>query len=665
MERYNFVSIVGTQIMSILNPLLSLIEGEEGKFKPFSITLFVTSEAKSQANGEKITRFLIQKGYYRKDCINIVRISDGLLSHGDLHPIHKHIEKIAGGKERILFNIAGGMNFQIAASLYFLPGDLFDIVYPEDTGIHKITFDKGKLTDYKLLPLPRPVDVLSLQDVKTFVKREGVLTGASFAKRYNLPIPEGTYDVNINSITFDCIWNRGNNLLFFKTILDKSFDGKKKKDKILDQTRRLLALAETRVYFKELFHRNIIVLTDIASVKERLQRESKGKIITISSFDELRTYLEHPPLEEEKVIGNLETYRTGKEVEGKGTLYLALAKDLLPVLIAIWSHKPKKVVFFYTPNNPAIEKIKSTIINYKQLMPLEEISFFRCSVFGSAIYGYPGDGKEYEPPMVNITPGTKGQASFLSLLARKNGFPLFSINTRTGELEGISSDSRIELSGPDPLSLLLLTGQNVAEKGYGITKDEILKDKDLQEGILQFFRLLKKSNDTKDMLTKGISTPLANLYVFREEEKMRIVYKRDENKSLEWSSRDNEWFENLIGYVMCFQGADDVRVRMCTARENPVNHLTEVDVVARFKSDYFVISCKAGGLNIQKDASEITAVASLFGRFAVPLLASIEHMGDPAIKEGVYIFGPSTFSNKERMARFLEDAISNKRKLRV
>ena len=607
-------------------------------------------------NAGKIKDYLITSKNYNKDSIQILRILDDLLCHGNLLPAHIQLERLIKDDKRVIFNIAGGMNFQVAAILYSISTPMFDIVYPEDAGIHKATIDNGRMTDYTLLPLPHLVNVLSMQGLEYEVLkyRKSPLFGT--IDRHSLTLPQAIYYVKVNNIIFNCVCNSGNSLIFFKVLLEKNYKNRKnKRESLLDVARSLLAFAETRVYSGDLLHRKIIVLTDISSVKDRLEIESRGKIKTISDIRELTETIKTsvPTIELSEI--DEEIYLTENKVYGEGTVYISLGKDILPALIALFSHRPARVVFFYTPEDKNIERNKSSIIKYRNLLPVKEVSFSKCSIFGSSIYNYPVRNNIDRPHGVNITSGTKGHCAFLTLLAKKNGLPVFSIKTDEQKLEEIPSGAGSKLTAPEPLILLLMGGQKIPERGYGITGKEIIQQKELYEGILAFLSTIPEDAETKNILTSGITTPGGKLLVYKEKEEMKIVF-RGGNKRLAWSSKKNEWFEDLIGYIMIRQGAEDVRVRILTGREDDAMALTEIDVVARFGTSYFVISCKAGKTSVNKDSLEIAAVSRLFGRFAIPIMARLQYSKEPYRVKGVYHFGFRTFTDREKMQRLLEEA---------
>ncbi len=92
MKETCYVSIVGTQIISVLNPILALIEQDA---KPDSITLLETTSLKSHMVAETTAKYLIDSGYYESNKINIITASETLDSKGGLLPVHEHIETIS------------------------------------------------------------------------------------------------------------------------------------------------------------------------------------------------------------------------------------------------------------------------------------------------------------------------------------------------------------------------------------------------------------------------------------------------------------------------------------------------------------------------------------------------------------------------------------------
>jgi len=643
--------------MAVLNPILSLVEqGTELE----KVTLLTTTFDKSRQVAKAIVSFLVQKGFFQRDSIRVIPVSDSLEDKDGLHPAHTYINEISKKSPQMVFNIAGGFNFQIAACLYYIGSPSFDIIYPEEHFIHRFTIKDDKVMNHTSIGLPKPiniVDLLDLQGVKYRLVKKKYENASACLNECQSLFSEGVGPLIINRIKFDYVWNEGNNPMFLKFMLTRNYKKNAgSKDKLLDEVRTLIAFAATRTLSGELFHRNIIIITDNDNIQERIEKESRGKITVKKRLDEIKRKDNAIPLDMELSLPQPLTFKTDSPSNGKGTLYLVLGKDILPGLISIWSHRPEKVICFYTPGTREIEKNKDAIIAHKNLLPVEDITFWPCSIVGSSICDFPVDGKEADQ-YVNITPGTKSQTAFLTLLAKKNNMRVFSLNTQEQRLTELNLKYGPCLSSPEPLSMLLLSGQNIHERGYGITAEEILKDKDLYEGILYFFKTIEDRQNTGSILTNGITSPQGILSVFSDKQEMEIRFLNGER--LVWSSKKNEWFENLIGYVMLKQGANDVRIRMLTVRGDENISLTEIDVVVRFGATYFVISCKAGKSPVERAAYEIAAVARLFGRFAIPLLVRLQFIEEPKIINGVYVIGFPTFSREERMKMALEDARLN------
>jgi len=651
---YHFVSIVGTQIMAILNPFLSLIENG---MKLHKVTFLTTRFDKVRLTAETLERYMVEKGYVQKELITLINISDSLDVKDGLLPAHHYIREISKKDSQIIFNIAGGLNFQIAKCLYHIEAPSFHIIYPEADTIHMVTMEEDEVVKCMAFPPPRPLDVLDLLDLQGVKYRIGSKkhrTEATYLTEHRIRFPGAIGPLWIGRVKFDCVWNEGNSLVFLKFLIPGSMKKNYKlSERLLDETRDVIAFATTRTYLSELFHRDIIVITESETIRERIEKESRGKIRVKKNIRELAIKGNEGSREKDLPLPTPETFKTGNLASQRGTLYLVLGKDIFPALISIWSHAPKKVVCFYTPGDPQIEKYRNAIVAQKNLLPVEEVTFCQCSIFGSSICNFPVDDKEPDH-FVNITSGTKSQTAFLTLFAKKNHMRIYSIKTQEERLTELSSGDGPALSSPDPLSLLLLSGQKVTERGYGTELKEILEQRGLYEGILSFFRTINDEKNTGTILTKGITTPEGVLSVNQDKEEMEIRFLTGER--FVWSSKKNEWFENLIGYVMWKQGADDVRLRMLTARDDENFDLTEIDVVARFGASYFVISCKAGKSPTEKAALEIAAVARLFGRFAIPLLFRLQFIEEPRIVNGVYVIGFPTFSREERMKKALEEA---------
>jgi len=158
-----FVSIVGTQVMAVLNPLLAL---KNADYEIDNIDLFVTTNKTSVAHANTIKKFLREKCIFPNTPVNIIEISDSLGKDVQgRQPVQTAIKSLLSGSD-IAFNLAGGLNFQVAACVYELPEEKCLFLYPDARNVHALRFDKGNPSFDDLLPLPDAQDVLRLQGIE-------------------------------------------------------------------------------------------------------------------------------------------------------------------------------------------------------------------------------------------------------------------------------------------------------------------------------------------------------------------------------------------------------------------------------------------------------------------------------------------------------------------
>lgn len=664
-----FLSLVGTQVMAVLNPLLAMIQQGE---RPEKVELLTTK--KSYNNAEVIKLFLIDRLKYSKQSINIREISDSDKTDGDgRKPAYNVVDEITRGLEyEFFFNIAGGMNFQVAACIYIINPLKCIFIYPESKGIYKISLKNGQV-NYEIYNLPEPVDVFELQGIKyNLVTHHNFLT--LNIDKCNIKLPYNVMrHLQIGNVLFDLVWNTGNEIKFLK-LIHSSKKYNKNDEYYREEARKVIDLVLDRKRFGELYHRSITILTNHQLVAERIKEEGIGKIAVIyfttniSFCDEIKAFFagsQTTPITRPELFE-----KTNNPINKNSILYTSLGKDITTTLIAIWSHKPHTVNIFYTPEDTNIVRYRDAILKNKNILPVAEIYFHPVSIAGYDILDIsPPTGKELE---VNITPGTKGQTTFLSLFAKAHKAKIFSIETKSQKLRSIPDGSETkELISAPPVMYLKLTGVNVKE--YGKNKGALLNEEDLFKEIINF--LTKAVSEGKTL--KGFPNRKILLKEMKFYSNNEIAYINffHSSKKIEWSLKDGEWFEKLIGYIFAKSGADDVQVRVKTqwsaSTEKHLKqkykmepHKSDIDVVARFKTNYCVISCKSGKKEkTEKTATEISAIASLFGRFTTPFIAFLQYEGEPfKSKNGVNIFGIKTLIDTDSMKSLISEAINEKKK---
>lgn len=620
-----FLSLVGTQVMGVLNPLLAL---RKAGHTPLGIRLLPT--AKTIPRAEAIRDYLVQSGTPAENIL-IIRVSGSVTDDEDenppAHAALRHIEADCPGQGHF-FNLAGGMNFQVGACVLEADPARWAFLYPESTGVNLVRLDNagGKRYAHYLLPLPEPIDVLSLQAIDSreappLEEHEKKFLNWTLKTKCPIPDPDGKPLV-IGGFKFARVWNTGNELKFLALIHKPAGENQRKPRYYTDMARYLIALCARRDGFGELYHRRVALLTNIGTIAERVQDEGGGKIAGLFSEDE--TFVEKtraffgPPAAHHPLPAKANFPLCGNR--GETLLHVPLGKDITPTLVALWSHRPSAVNFLYTPGDPVVEISRESISRNTGTLPLRPggVFFTPVSLGGKEILDLeiPPSGARAE---VNITPGTKGQAAFLALWAKTAGAGIFTIETASRSITEIPSGEAREARAPRPIAYLVLSGFKL--QSHGADREALLSDASVQSAL-------------DDLAGVPVDGPL---------------------------------FEKIIGLVMARCGADDVRVGVKTgwAEETTrhlrkvygASHMTEIDVVARFRAAYYVVSCKSGStenIRMAQATRETAAMARLFGRFAVPLVALLDYTGDSWVNNGVCCFGPKTFTDLEKMKRLLE-----------
>jgi hypothetical protein len=666
-----FISIVGTQVMAVLNPILAL--AKQGTF-PFIVELLVTDHQKSMQLSKNIEAHLIRKLGFHKESVRISEISSTLATdkNGRL-PANEAVKRFIDPNEEFYFNLAGGMNFQIAGALLAVDLESANFVYPDSEGIHVIRLKAGKIFERSRLALPQSVTVLDLQGFEYDVLRQnlsGFLMKVIHSCKLESWLEMADKQVCIKGVVFDLVWNNGNELKFLKVIRGSANDKKKSRD-CLQCYRKVVALLQQRDDFADLYHRDVAILTDSRKIAERISTEGKGKVEVILArggdfclnFEKFLSISEDTPSEATKF-----TLRTGrKELSENPALIVSIGQNIMTTLIAIWSHRPSRVIFAYTPEDKVISELRKYLETHSSNLPVESVTFYPVGMTGGEIMRIkPGKGIK---TIVNISAGTKWQTALMCLWARKYGAEVYSIETTTQELRRIPSGTGGGLSAPSPVDFLKFAFGAVPEPRSDNFK--LSDDWRLQEGVLDFLRRLNRDR------TLLQSFPSSEIRIGRikyvPSGPVGRIFDDSKRKPIEIYIGNGNWFEELVGYVFCACGADDVAVgteipwseetqKVLSEKYGQMPHMNEIDVVGRFRSDYFVVSCKATRKEDEvKRCTEIKAVASLFGRFAVPMLCFLRYGGNPYTKNGVTIFGCQTLTDKDKTKALLKQAMERKR----
>lgn len=670
-----FISIIGTQVMAVLNPLLAL--AAEGK-KPERIVLMVTTHKLANDLACRIRDFLTGPKFpyqpaYLSEQVEIRSIA--ITKRGpDSPPTCDEVMAEIVASDAVVLNIAGGMNFQIAAILAATPCNCLSLIYPEMTGVNLYSLVDGAL-NRRVLPLPKSVDVMGLQG---FYPESVTGTVGDFLaeimKKCNLKAPpDALRGVRVGGVVFDLLWNTGNEIRLLLCFRGNKLNN----DEIRDLCRNLMALAGNRTSLGELFHRSITVITDLPRAFSRLQREGQRKLIPLFWRDTTFGRADFKNLwsrsgETATPPTTATTLLLPPVAASSRMLVTPLGKDLTPTLIAVCTHRPDLLVLPYTPGVAEIERHRRALEEYAELLPVATVHFVPVRFNGSDLLErlpIPPEGVIVE---VNLTPGTKVQTALLSWWAQQHGAALFTINNQRGEARQIGGDQAYPCTAPSPIDLLTLSGHRitrtdwVTRQGNTLVNDKWLETygKSLQ-ALADMLVVAAQQKSLAMLFAEDVVTSEGTCSATKGNE---FFLRTAAGKTFSYSKAKDIWFENLLALQLHRSGADDVHLRLETRwsdedeRYDANKHqektpLSEVDVTGRFGTNYLVVSCKSGKNGSKLDtSSEAMAYASLFGRFARPVVAYLRHQGEPRrhAVTGVWQIGPATFADAESFRAFTQ-----------
>lgn len=681
----NFVAVMGSQVMAVLNPILALLQ-QESSPKPRKISLLATGFVRPQA--ETIRRFLLESNLFAEDQIHLYDISDSLAADPDGLAQAPEMLKRLQAEGNICFNIAGGMNFQSAACMRVLDLERCLIVYPEAAGIHLFQHIGGNLS-HRTIPLPSPVSLLkllSLQEVqweqvkedKTPALFKEALTRSKFVlpkealRGVRLRYGKGTGG-NAREFAFDLVVNLDNRLHFLTSIKNS------KKNK--ENARQVMAIAADRGIFGHLYDREIYVLTDSEEVAERLKSEAGHKIRVVymtTNNDFFKIEFARffnataPAIRTGKTPEPIET---GKKNNSSVVLYTAIGPNLAPTLIAIWSHLPRITRLVYTPEDSEVLRIAESLTKFSERLPTNRIEFIPVSFGGAEILEIPAPepGTRAE---VNITPGTKSQGALLALWARMHGGKSFSIDRGAGRIAELGSNAAKSIRAPKPADFLLL-------KGIGLKKEGKSKvNTPNNAGIYRFLTAVASSESHRADLEAFPESPVkvaGEFYYEPKENTGRGTITENGKHLAEFSFKSPKgplkglWFEEVVGYALEQNGAGPIQLNIETAWEPETErklrsrydgqsvHQSEMDVVACFEGEYHIFSCKSTEKkDVSKNAREASAQVSLFGRTAVPYLIFLRYWGDPYLAENTLILGIKTLTEPGGLASLMREELKRR-----
>ncbi len=650
-----YISITGHQIMAILNPILAM-KGSGLR----RIELMATPNRKSQENAKTIKEMLdSHKTPGSSIETNITPVSNTLVKNQNYLPAHEVARKIVEvhPDETIYFNLAGGMNFQIAACTgELMPFTNVKYLYPDFNGINMFSQDSsGKISTTDLIPVPKIRNILEIQGIN-YTETGGDLDPIikTICRKCGITLPGDVLkNVEIEGVKFDFVLNRQNTICFCKLMHDTPKVGR---TKFLASVRELIDIAVNRKSFGDLAHHKILVLTNSGLARERFFAESLNKIATVKykrwgqkmdqeEMDEFRKFFQHIQPDEQYTLSL-------NKMKGKA-LFAFIGKDAMPLLKTLWSFKGNSVCLFYTPGNHRIEFYKKQIAS--KSFPYR-IMFQPVSFHAMELENCVPQGNDFE---VNVTPGTKAQIFFLTRMAMRHRGRVNSINNATNSLESIFDNKSYPVKLP-PMGLFLNIAVDSRKIEYrrGRATGEM-------KALNRFCREFSSSDYSITDFFEKQKIDLDGIMMTRQQQSFSLKLKTGKSKraTFRFGTQPNRWFEDFVGYVIKNCGADDVFLSLKTRWNRPVKHgkhyphRSEFDVGVRFGNNLYFISCKAGkNVSHKKAALEIKSAARAVGRFAIPMLAIFKYSGKPKLEHGVWKFGYKTLADEYAMKELLKKA---------
>lgn len=676
-----FLSILGTEAMAVVNPLLAMIQHGP---QPDRVVLLATPYVRKRKGDqwEAVVRHIAPK---LESCgcpaqVELLPISSSLDADSHGPPAQEIVANLLKDSAQIAFNLAGGLNFMVAACLRVLIGKSGMFIYPEQRRVYFIEAGGPKRFSIGVWPLPPAEDVLALQGVPHEVSPSS--RAARIQEIFQLcgvELPTGQVRaIKIWGMDFDHFFNDSGTMRFVKVMQGKAATR--------EAFRRLVAHVNDRDSYNDLYHKSIAVITDNIAFADRVKKESLRNLYLL--MDDGRQYRDAELRRAMRRFLGF-TYdptqpaaKPAPEVDPdaghlRSALITTLSSDCVPSLVAAWSALPEHLVLLYTPEDAVVMGYKQAFAAHRHLLGVKALSFVPVSYLGHECL----DLKRPAADVVaaNVSPGTKGHTAMLTLWAIANGADIHTLDGNS--LFRFNDHARTPLRGPQPTTVLELSGHAIL--GQGCRKKDLEERHGIFDLITRVLELAQAAGQPasgkylkdlfyQDTYIDGVEVTLRGAMSAR----LAVIDFHEPGKTATFPLAKGEWFENYVGYRLLTTGVDDVQIRLQTdwsedvhavfkKSKTPDFHMTDIDVVARFNGSYVVIECKSGALDhisVNKTAREVKAVAGLFGRFARPMVCLLKYDGDNYVhKEGVQVFGYKTLIDAHALQQLIQTTIGAKR----
>lgn len=671
MAQYVLTSYVGKQIFGVFNTILAVCANPHWRSLVDSIVLYSTKDSQGSRGvskgtleeSEKIKSYCEQHGYPHVKIVEFDR-TENLAA--------EFVKDATSDGKKVLFNIEGGMNYSVAQYMSELvKSSLEHSVIISDGSVYRTVPLKQSFEncdwDSETLKIPElsVEDIFAIQDVKYEKKEEKTEFGKfveSHLEKQNLP-KSLIYNVTLNKLTFDLVWNCGGNHLAFLVSPFGKKGTSQDSDKKLERLRSYLKWAAGKNNQKQIYDFHFYVVCEAGNHIDTTKIQGRGKAIPLESYGyvekdkfygggerridlskklsfELSLLLSRKNVPEFGKLSKSEENNTKVEVVDN-TFITSFGKDPSSTIAALLSHLEchtylKTVLLLCTPDlikqcNKFITILKSYPSQF-----LKQINFkiVKTDVKGRSIPYILSAKSDIKNVEVNATPGTKGQAAFLTLFAQNNDFPVWTLNQKevlccNQNFEKFKNEPKINPKLYLSLDRYKVTSNTISKD---IAKTKLLKsilknmsESDSDKCRNNFGSFLKESKITATL--DGTSYFVTN---------DNGIYKKEEMGAL-FEDLVNVAFSNLKGVA----GDSNVTVKDPTVHNSNQKkyHLEEIDYLFSYKHMVVSVSCKA---YFNKDAHHLhTRLASVVKesvsfakgicRFCLPVMCFINKFDVPDI----------------------------------
>lgn len=671
MAQYVLTSYVGKQIFGVFNTILAVCANPHWRSLVDSIVLYSTKD--NQGTGgvskgtleesEKIKSYCEQHGYPPVKIVEFDR-TENLAA--------EFVKEATSDGKKVLFNIEGGMNYCVTQYMSELVKSSLDhSVIISDGSVYRTVPLKQSFEncdwDTETLKIPElsVEDIFAIQNV-TYEKKEEKTEFGKFVESHlekrNLP-KSLIYNVTLNHLTFDLVWNCGGNHLAFLVSPFGKKGTSQDSDKKLERLRSYLKWAAGKNNQKQIYDFHFYVVCEAGNHIDTTKIQGRGKAIPLESYGyvekdkfygggerrldfskklsfELSLLLSRKNVPEFGKLSKSEEISTKVEVVDN-TFITSFGKDPSSTIAALLSHLEchtylKTVLLLCTPDlikqcNKFITILKSYPSQF-----LKHINFkiVKTDVKGRSIPYILSAKRDIKNVEVNATPGTKGQAAFLTLFAQNNDFPVWTLNQKevlccNQNFEKFKNEPKINPKLYLSLDRYKVTSNTISKD---IAKTKLLKsilknmsESDADKCRNNFGSFLKESKITAKLDGSSYFVTSDN-----------GIYKKEEMGAL-FEDLVNVAFSNLKGVA----GDSNVTVKDPTVHNSNQKkyHLEEIDYLFSYKHMVVSVSCKA---YFNKDAHHLhTRLASVVKesvsfakgicRFCLPVMCFINKFDVPDI----------------------------------